>query len=279
MLKTRVKTGAVLTAIGLLLLYFSYLPYVMCTFAALLSVIGTYELFRAAKCLNKRALWTAIAAAAVIPFVMPHIPGSRIVISALFLTAITMFFCFLPRVGKSTFAGTGKACAASLAVSVLYSSIPILRSVEYGIYYICLAVLTSVITDVAAYFIGKAVGRHKIAPKVSPGKTIEGCIGGVLVACAIGMLSVFIIHKQTGILVRCPLFLGYFVLASVIGQIGDLSMSLIKRDAGIKDFGKLLPGHGGVLDRFDSQLFVIPFTVAFSDFCSAGILDVVGLFP
>ena len=85
----------------------------------------------------------------------------------------------------------------------------------------------------AAYFVGKAFGTHKLAPTISPGKTVEGGLGGMI--------------------------------GSVIGQLGDLAMSTIKRTVGIKDFGKILPGHGGILDRFDSFLFVAPFAVIYGN--------------
>lgn len=85
----------------------------------------------------------------------------------------------------------------------------------------------------AAYFVGKAFGTHKLAPTISPGKTVEGGLGGMI--------------------------------GSVIGQFGDLAMSTIKRTVGIKDFGKILPGHGGILDRFDSFLFAVPFAVIYGN--------------
>ncbi len=108
-------------------------------------------------------------------------------------------------------------------------------------------------TDTFAYLVGKAIGKHKLAPSLSPGKTREGSLGGLLGAIVAGMTFSAWIHQ--------PLILGIAlgVLAGTIGQIGDLFESALKRERGIKDFGSLLPGHGGVLDRFDSLLFVTPF--------------------
>lgn len=265
MLKTRIKTGAILTVVVLLFLHFSYLPYVLNIFAALLSTIGAYELFRAANCMDKRfPMWSALLLAAVFPFVVPLIPGNRLIISALLVTALILFFIFASRVENLSFARTWKPFAVSLTISVLYSSIPILREERKGFYYVCLVILTSVITEVAAYFIGKAIGKHKVAPKVSPGKTIEGCLGGSAVTCILVLILGIAVSRWKGFEIQYAPFTCYIILASLIGQIGDLSMSLIKRSAGIKDFGNLMPGHGGVLDRFDSQLFIAPFTLLYS---------------
>ncbi len=267
MLKTRIKTGAILTVVVLLFLHFSYLPYVLNIFAALLGTIGTYELFHAANCTDKKfPMWSALLLAAVFPFVIPLVPGKRLIILVLLMIALFLFFIFALRVETLSFEGVWKPFAASLTVSVLYSSIPILRMEKYGFYYVCLVILTSVITEVAAYFIGKSIGRHKIAPKVSPGKTVEGCLGGIAVTCILMLILSIAVGRRKGIEIQYAPFICYVILASLIGQIGDLSMSLIKRAAGIKDFGNLMPGHGGVLDRFDSQLFIAPFTLLFCTF-------------
>ena len=107
-------------------------------------------------------------------------------------------------------------------------------------------------TDTFAYLIGRTVGKHKLAPRLSPGKTVEGALGGLLGAVCAGMAFGHWIHLSlaTGLAVGA--------IAGTVGQIGDLFESALKRELGIKDFGRLLPGHGGVLDRFDSLLFVAP---------------------
>lgn len=117
-----------------------------------------------------------------------------------------------------------------------------------------LAALLTWATDTAAYLFGVAFGRHKLLPRVSPNKSVEGAVGGLLGAAAVGWLcaSTFVpfITPLVGVL------LGLAV--GIMGQLGDLVESLIKRDAGIKDSADLIPGHGGVLDRFDSLLFTVP---------------------
>ncbi|MFD2760343.1 phosphatidate cytidylyltransferase [Lentibacillus juripiscarius] len=109
-------------------------------------------------------------------------------------------------------------------------------------------------TDTGAYFFGRAFGRRKLWPEISPNKTVEGAIGGVLLACVIG-ISFHMVHPfQNDMMV----VVAVTVLVSVFGQIGDLVESAFKRYYGVKDSGNLLPGHGGILDRLDSLLFVLP---------------------
>jgi phosphatidate cytidylyltransferase len=107
-------------------------------------------------------------------------------------------------------------------------------------------------TDSFALFVGKAFGKHKLAPKLSPGKTVEGAIGGLAFGVATGALFGWLFFRDV------PLGLTIGAIAGVFGQIGDLFESALKRELGIKDFGGIIPGHGGVLDRFDSLLFVAP---------------------
>lgn len=109
-------------------------------------------------------------------------------------------------------------------------------------------------TDVAAYFSGYFFGKHKITPVVSPKKTLEGCIGGVIGSAVLCMIFGNLFIKD--FVVHC-MFIGLF--GSVISQFGDLTASAFKRKMGIKDYGKLIPGHGGMMDRFDSVIFTAPF--------------------
>lgn len=124
-----------------------------------------------------------------------------------------------------------------------------------------LACLSTWICDSAALFGGKAFGRHKVAPYVSPHKTVEGCISGVISAVPTGAICYFIIKSLGGFgvtLVPMWLCIVVCVVASSFGQVGDLAASLLKRMAGIKDYSDLIPGHGGMMDRADSLLFSIP---------------------
>jgi len=110
-------------------------------------------------------------------------------------------------------------------------------------------------TDVMAYFTGLVLGRHKLCPKISPKKTIEGSIGGIL--GSVLLCGAFGMYFAEDLLIHC-IIIG--VLGGVVSQLGDLTASIFKRKIGIKDYGNLIPGHGGILDRFDSVLFTAPMT-------------------
>ena len=113
-------------------------------------------------------------------------------------------------------------------------------------------------TDIFAYTIGKKFGKHKFS-KISPNKSIEGCIGGAVGAILIALIYTYAINKFFGMNINYIFISGIALLLSIIGQIGDFAASSIKRYVGIKDFSNLLPGHGGMLDRFDSLIFIAPF--------------------
>ncbi|WP_163652698.1 phosphatidate cytidylyltransferase [Listeria sp. PSOL-1] len=123
-----------------------------------------------------------------------------------------------------------------------------------GVMFVIFALLIVWTTDTGAYLIGRAFGKHKLAPHVSPNKTIEGFIGGILCSLVIaGGFYYFFVSTNDFLLILIAL-----VVLSLFGQLGDLVESALKRFYDVKDSGKILPGHGGILDRFDSLLFVLP---------------------
>lgn len=137
---------------------------------------------------------------------------------------------------------------------------------EYGIFYVILAFLIPWISDAGAYFVGSAIGKHKMAPKISPKKSWEGFFGGIAAAIISVLIVGFgypwvesMINGSANFTVNIPLLVVTAIVGSVLGVIGDFSASLLKRQCEVKDFGSILPGHGGMLDRFDSMLFAAPF--------------------
>lgn len=150
---------------------------------------------------------------------------------------------------------------ASLVITCFLSNIILLRRFdENGLFYMLLVIVCFAwSTDIFAYLVGMCIGKHRFAPNISPKKTIEGCIGGTVFSLITTAIALFIYQNVIGCQINYGLALLYAFLCSVIGQIGDLTFSYIKRSYGIKDFGKLLPGHGGVLDRLDSLIFISPF--------------------
>lgn len=123
-----------------------------------------------------------------------------------------------------------------------------------GIPYIIFALVIVWSTDSGAYFVGRKLGKHKLWPEISPKKTIEGFVGGIIIA----VIATVIFQYFAQLNVNYMLLLVVAIVASVVGQLGDLVESAIKRHYGVKDSGNILPGHGGILDRFDSLIFVLP---------------------
>lgn len=159
---------------------------------------------------------------------------------------------------------------APLYVGLLISFIILLREAEYGQFFVWLIFISAWGSDTCAYFTGSLIGKHKLAPVLSPKKTVEGAIGGAVGA---GLLAVVYTYIYT--LFAIPymrenmlLIVGIVVVSAILSQFGDLAASAIKRTLGVKDFGYIFPGHGGVLDRFDSILFVAPFIVIALQFIS-----------
>ena len=142
---------------------------------------------------------------------------------------------------------------------VMLSFVYLVRDLEYGIYLVWMIFISSWVCDTCAYFSGVLLGRHKLAPVLSPKKSIEGAVGGVLGSMIVGALYAYFIVESV---ISNQQILWIFVLISgvgaVVSQVGDLAASAIKRNHEIKDYGKLIPGHGGVMDRFDSVIFTAP---------------------
>lgn len=147
------------------------------------------------------------------------------------------------------------------------------KNFEFGIFYVILALLIPWISDAGAYFVGSAIGRHKMAPKISPKKSWEGFFGGLITAIATAFIAGFgypwvygiTNGAEAGFTVNVLYIVLVSIIGSVLGVVGDFSASLLKRQCMVKDFGSIIPGHGGILDRFDSVLFVAPFLyLAFS---------------
>ncbi len=153
--------------------------------------------------------------------------------------------------------------AAFSLLGIFYVTIPLsflyrIRIIEkYGIYVFILLFVCSWIADTFAYFTGVTLGRHKLVPNLSPKKSVEGAVGGVVGAALVGLLYGYILQRILNINAMIP-FLIISGAGAFISIFGDLAASAIKRNYDIKDYSNLIPGHGGILDRFDSMIFVAP---------------------
>lgn len=131
-----------------------------------------------------------------------------------------------------------------------------------GLLFTCEVFVVAFASDTGAYFVGRAFGKHKLIPDISPNKTVEGAIGGVIFSAIFAALFAYAFARIRGYyrpVVFCRVAFVAGIVGSIVGQFGDLTASAIKRSVGIKDFGRLFPGHGGVLDRFDSVIFIAPY--------------------
>ena len=151
---------------------------------------------------------------------------------------------------------------AGIAIPMMMCSIVRILTMSIGRYMVLIPFIAAVLNDTGGYFAGMFFGRHKLAPVISPKKTIEGAVGGVLLAMLGMALYAAILDLLFDFHVNYAFALIYGFVGALFGMFGDLCFSVIKRQCGIKDYGNLIPGHGGVLDRFDSMLLVGPLVEA-----------------
>jgi len=281
-MKQRVITGILFTLAILAFvipgLYSPFFPvalnFIVCAFTA----FEMSNALRAKGLKHIRAFIYVGAALSLIPVgLLAVIESPYVVFSAYVLTALlySMTSLLLPQLISASDGTLGEGIA--IACASLYLSFPlacaniIVLFMKNGWIIYILGLFAPWISDVFAYFTGVLFGRHKVVPHISPKKTWEGCIGGV-VGCAavVGFVFSFFVYPILETRLSFPVFVALSILAgialSVLSQFGDWTASAIKRWTGIKDFGTLLPGHGGLLDRFDSAFFTLPVAFAFGLF-------------
>lgn len=237
---------------------------------AALSVIAAHELLTAVCGAEKAKRWTALPAVtgalviAAVYFSGEHYADSpagtvlRWLIAAAVLALLLASVLTYGRPGALVLQDVCVMAVAGLVIPWGFSCMLQLRTLPHGAGMVLMPLVAAFCSDSAALFTGMACGRHKMAPLVSPHKTVEGALGGI----AGGVVGMVIFRIVFYFCTLVPLHIGWCVViglaGALMGELGDLSFSVIKRQVGIKDYGRLLPGHGGVLDRFDSVLFATP---------------------
>lgn len=182
--------------------------------------------------------------------------------AAILLFAILLFCEMLISKAKLPFEKVLVCLAGGILVPYLLCSIVRIRTMELGAYYVLLPFVLAFLSDTGAYFVGVFMGKHKLCPNISPKKTVEGFVGGIVGAIVGVMIFGLVLSLAFDLKVNFLYGLVYGVVGSVVSVLGDLTFSVIKRQSGIKDYGNLIPGHGGILDRFDSMTIVGPVTEA-----------------
>lgn len=257
-MKKRIISAAVLVPLLFIVLY--ALPKIVAVvLVSLLSAISAYELlYNTGFVKHGRLLIYSMVFAALVP-VWGHygmdVAWARLGILLFFSL---LFMEMMLSQMKLRFEKCALCIVAGLLIPYLLSSITRILSPEGGRYVVLIPFVVAFLSDSGAYFIGCRFGKHKLAPVISPKKSIEGMVGGVVTAVLGMLLYCLILQLAFDCKVNYGFALIYGLLGSFAGVFGDLCFSVIKRQTGIKDYGNLIPGHGGVLDRFDSILIVGP---------------------
>lgn len=173
----------------------------------------------------------------------------------LILTLMVLMACYVIAYPKYNSEQMTMLMFGLIYVTVMLSFVFKVRYVSNGILLVWFIYIGSWGSDTCAYCVGKLIGKHKMPSKLSPNKTIEGCVGGIAGAALIGFIFAMVFWGKGQMLWQLPII---GAVSAVISQIGDLTASAIKRNHNIKDYGNLIPGHGGILDRFDSVIFTAP---------------------
>ena len=252
MFRTRLLSGIVLMAVTIALMVYGSYPLFWVITA--ISLIGLYELYRTVG-MEKTppALLGYISSIVIDVLILEN--GYEYFLMWLIATLIVMMGCYVIAYPKYNSEQMTMLVFGLIYVTAMLSFVFKVRFLENGVVFVWLIFIGAWGSDTCAYCAGKLLGKHKLPSKLSPNKTIEGCVGGILGAALIGFIFAFAVMNDSSYWWKFAVIGG---VSSVISQIGDLTASAIKRNHDIKDYGNLIPGHGGILDRFDSIIFIAP---------------------
>ena len=260
---TRILTGLCLVLVAIPVVWFSH-TFVFVAVISLLGVIGVFEMLR---CLGLEKNYMLAVPSYLLAALAPGVTRYSGAFSedGLLLFAVFSIYtfyilaCAMFSRGKIHFADAAKAVVSTVYILCGFSCLVGARDLDHGMFLLIMIFVVAFATDIFAYFSGMLFGKHKLIPAVSPKKTVEGAIGGTLISAAafVGCAVLYAHIYAAGRPHVLSLMLCGAAL-SVVSQIGDLIASFIKRERDVKDYGHLFPGHGGVLDRFDSVIAVAP---------------------
>ncbi len=256
MLRQRLMVAAIGLPLGVAAVVLG--GYFMFGFGLVLALVGLHEYYTLVRPYRPNLLVGYFSGAAVltIAFICSKFPRlgfsgqEGMLIGLALMMAMIFFWSLLGKIGAHLVGRIALTAFGVLWIAVGFAYIILLRSMKHGLSLALLLAACTVVNDTFAYFVGRLIGRHRLAPRISPKKTIEGAVGGLVGAMIAALLvSVYSDWMSKGYAVILGLVVG------IVGQWGDLFESAVKRDFQVKDSGTLLPGHGGILDRFDGFLF------------------------
>ena len=256
-MKQRIITGVVAAALFIPFVIYGGVPFAL--MVSLLAVIGFYELLKM-RGISIFSVPGIIGLLGLLMLVVPNEWSKEIIqflnyesnLMIIYGVAILLLIYIVLVKNKMTFDEVGFILLGAFYVGLGFHYFIETRFV--GLEFVIFILLVVWTTDSGAYFVGRKLGKHKLWPEISPKKTIEGSVGGVVIAVIFAVIMQLIYPFASS----WTLLIVVTIIASIIGQMGDLVESAIKRHYGVKDSGNILPGHGGILDRFDSLLFAVP---------------------
>ncbi len=252
-MKTRIISGVVMALIlaAVLLAGFLWNGIVITATIALLALGAVYELLHNAVGIkDKLSFLGAGAFAFIFIFVMAYKSEYVLVLSVVYF--IFAVFMVLKNHEEFSLSHIAALCGLPIPYAYAFSCLGGVINHKDGIYYLLLLLNFSSVCDMGAYFAGSFLGKHKLCPKISPKKTVEGAVGGVISSLIVTAVLTLCFGKS----ILFPLL--FTVPFCILGMIGDLFASAIKRSVGLKDYSNLIPGHGGILDRVDSIIMIVP---------------------
>lgn len=255
MFKTRLFSSVVLVAIALVTVGLG--GPVLATLLMVVSIIGMKEIYRI-KGIEKHFLGIIGYIGTIVYYLLIFTNRQEYIMMMILILLVLFMAEYVFTFPKYEANQVMLAFFGFFYVTVMLSYVYQTRALENGLYAVWFIFISSWICDTCAYCVGIKIGKHKMAPVLSPKKSIEGAIGGLAGAGLVGWIYGTCVVKFAGSDVNPLVFAVICVVGAMISMIGDLAASGIKRDNSVKDYGDLIPGHGGILDRFDSMIFTAP---------------------